>query len=161
MTKKQFKAYIVNNFPSWWGILSPGSDYKILRIFNKNESILHDDPTFQINEKLKLLNFGTDIIYILQNKNIHSDYSFILVANYFSAISLRNIGEIRAQALIGKPYKSFIVGAKACSNDLNILLLADPINDRLLNYEGSKIIDIYSISWESTEAENPILKRIF
>lgn len=153
LNKQIFEKKVIDFVKNNLNLILDNKDYSFVCIFEKNIHIDRNIEYYDLYQSIKDFNFSTNIIIIVKNK-IKSSFDFILISRSIAAINLRSIGEIKAEALISNPLKSLIFGTSGCSTDLNILLIDDNINKRLLYEDDHKIIDIYQM-------HNDLFDKIF
>jgi hypothetical protein len=99
--------------------------------------------------------FKPDVLGII--KLIKSEeVKLVLLNRTTSAISLREIGEIRLYSQLVDPLMSFLISLNGVSSDVAVLLLDNQIEQRLLKYAEDKEIIIFTWSESSVKQDSVI-----
>ncbi len=88
--------------------------------------------------------FKPDVLGIVQLVE-SGEVKLVLLNRTTSAISLREIGEIRLYSQLVDPLMSFLISLNGVSTDVAVLLLDNQIEQRLLKYADEK--EIIIITW--------------
>lgn len=93
-------------------------------------------------ERYSSFEFKPDILGILSHKK-SKKIKLIFLNRSISAISLKDIGELRLYSNLAKPELSLIASPKGLPEEINLLLLDKKIQESLLNYEKDKSIILF------------------
>ena len=96
--------------------------------------------------------FSPDVLSIIQNKNT-KEIKLVLLNRSVSTLSLKEIGEINLYAKLVDAELAFLVSTNGSSNEVNLLLLEDSVQKRLLNYADDKRLIIFS--WQENGGVDP------
>lgn len=94
--------------------------------------------------------FKPDILGVLTNK-MTGNNELVFLNRSISAISLKEIGEILCYCRLANPREAFICSPKGVPTELNLLLLDDVIQNRLLNYGDDRYIALFK--WNHLKSE--------
>jgi len=92
--------------------------------------------------------FKPDVLGILSDKHTGKT-ELVFLNRSVSAISLKEIGELFFYSKLAQPIQSFIVSSKGLPNEVNLLLLNEDIEKRLLQYSNNGTIIIFRWDVES------------
>jgi hypothetical protein len=147
------------------------NDYLIKKYsldYNIDVFVLDTNISKLANEKIKLIDgytsfdFHTDIIGLLEHKT-SKKIETVLLNRTVSAISLREIGEINCFSKVMKPKESFIASLKGLPEEVNLILLNDKMEDKLLKINNDLSIVVFKWNSQIDMIENrtvfPINKR--
>jgi hypothetical protein len=136
--------------------------------YNIEVIILDSNISKLANEKIKLIDgytsfdFHTDIIGLLEHK-ITKKIETVLLNRTVSAISLREIGEINCFSKVMKPKEAFIASLKGLPEEVNLILLNDKMEDKLLKINNDLSIIVFKWNAQNDMIEDrtvfPINKR--
>ncbi|MHA1303911.1 MAG: hypothetical protein ACTSQE_17090 [Candidatus Heimdallarchaeaceae archaeon] len=101
--------------------------------------------------------FKPDILGVLTNKN-NGSVELVFLNRTMSAISLQEIGEILCYCRLANPKVAFICSPKGVPTEINLLLIDDDIQNRLLNYSDDRCVTVFK--WNQLKSEVD-LKSVF
>lgn len=130
-------------------------DIEVL-IPTSNLSKLSNHSLKQIPE-YSSFDFNPDLLGILINKN-NKKVELVFLNRSISAISLQEIGECICYCRLANPLEAFISSPKGLPTEVNLLLLNDEIQKRLLKYTADSSITIFKWDENSKKVD---LKSIF
>ncbi len=101
--------------------------------------------------------FSPDVYALIKDKKTKNT-ELILLNRSTSPISLKEIGEINIYTRLSGAKMAFIVSSSGISNEVNLLLLDQKIQSRLLNHGGEFPISVFKINEENGHiVENSIM----
>jgi hypothetical protein len=106
--------------------------------------------------------FKPDILAVLSERKTGMT-ELVFMNRSLNAISLKEIGEMHCYCKLSKPILAFISSPKGLPNEINLLLLNQEIEMRLLNYSEDRCINIFR--WDEKQASIdtnsifPVVKR--
>lgn len=118
-----------------------------------NVEVLIPDSNFSklANEKLKRVggytsfDFKTDVVGILENK-MSGSVELVLMNRSISAISLKEIGEMNCYCRLVNPRHAFLCSLKGLPEEVNLILLNNNLEQKLLKI--NKDLDIVIFKWD-------------
>ncbi len=115
-------------------------DYDITVLIPSSNISKLPDPNIKKNIKnYGSLEFSPDILGILKEKK--NDHAHLILLNRStSPITLKEIGEMQCYCRLADPLEAFIISIKGLPQEINILLINDPISKSLLNYNNKNIV---------------------
>jgi len=130
-----------------------GDNYEIVDV------IVPEGHLSKINNELikSMPNYSTwdfkpDLLGIIKNKNSR-EIKLVFVNQSTSALSLKEIGELHCYARLANAELALLASTMGISSEVNILLLENDIRKRLLNYEDSKNIIVFSWDKQSDNVD--------
>lgn len=109
------------------------------------------------NKEIKLIpnsssfEFKPDVLGILTSKEQPDDIKLVFINRSVNALSLKEIGEVLCYAKIAQPVEAFLISPKALANEVNLILLDSMKQQKVLQFDKSKMLFIGKYANEDVE----------
>lgn len=110
------------------------------------------------NEKIKKVDsytsfdFKPDLLGVLENKN-SKKVELVLLNRSVSAVSLKDIGEINLYSKVVGAKESFVASLKGFPEEVNLILLNQHLENKLLNYDDKKFICLFRFDIKNNQID--------